>query len=57
MDLQSQLFDDMNIENLEKEIGENAEDKTGDVRHPPQPEMPDNFMDDFNKEAGEAGWR
>jgi hypothetical protein len=56
LDLQSQLFDDSVIENLEKEIGKNVEDKTGDVRQPPQPEIPDNFMGDFNEEMGDKGW-
>ena len=56
LDLQSQLFDEMNVANLEKEINESAKEKTEDNTVLRPEEIPDNFMEKFNDEMGKQGW-
>jgi hypothetical protein len=56
LDLQSQLFDEMNVANIEKEITESAKENSGEDKVPRPEEIPDNFMDKFSDEMGAAGW-
>jgi len=56
LDLQSQLFDEMNVANIEKEITESAKENSGEDKVLRPEEIPDNFMDKFSDEMGAAGW-
>ena len=56
LDLQSQLFDDMNVADIEAQLSKKPEDKMVEVRPAPEPEIPDNFMGNFDEEMKGHGW-